>query len=277
MDETGANAQEVPLSLTRSTNCAEPEYRKERKIPVYDRATGKELPSLHELWKRRTPAERQEALRKRAMSRFLAGSNFERLLLVTLTTPEDFQGSLHDAWRKFMWRCRRRGLFRRYFAVVEYNEAKTCKHLHVVFQVRSWLDIVALRRQWTAVCKAHTLAEHKNVWVYCEFVRKKGGTAKYLAKYLTKAYSETADRHRAYWYSLMWVFAGYCRFAKAVWALQSQRADHLLWQVRVGGEVVAHYLLLGIIGSTMLKGVLSVRCVEDGLAPYPMLRKEVGT
>lgn len=215
--------------------------------------------------------ERRLMLKKRAISRFFAGSGYERLLLVTLTTPEGFEGDIHRAWRLFVFRLRKRGLFRRYFAVREWNEAKTCIHLHVVFQTRSELDAQALRSQWQLATKSEFC------WTKHEWARDKGKMGAYLAKYLTKA----LEGHRSYWYSSWWVFSGFARWSKGLWALGVERAERLAWKVRAGQEkpeaaIVCYIDLLTKASVCDKLYVRSVRAIECSLERYKGWEKVYG-
>ncbi|MFC2062429.1 hypothetical protein ACFLS8_00550 [Chloroflexota bacterium] len=99
--------------------------------------------------------------------------------LLTLTTPQYFGGVIHDAWRKFLKRMRRRGLIREYYTVKEWNKAHTCQHPHVVLRL-DYIGYQVACQQWQAVTGA--------VWIHVGRVRSLKGMACYLGKYLNKAY-----------------------------------------------------------------------------------------
>jgi len=226
-----------------------------------------------------SPAERKAKVKNRAISRFLAGAQFGELLMVTLTTPPQFQGDIHQAWRKFLWRCRRRGLYRRYFAVREFNALGTCEHLHVVFQTQTELEASALRAQWLAAVNAEGGLSLDSIWTHHSWVRTKGGCSWYVGKYMTKASeSMRSAGKRAYWYSSWWVFPGYVRFAKGIWSTGAGNADRLLWQVRKLGESEAIEQLCRAVWASWTGGVLAFSesaVVKALFSRYPLLGKGV--
>ena len=70
-----------------------------------------------------SPEEKLQKKFNRAYQRFMLGRGFRgEYRLITLTTPETFKGDIHQAWRKWVMRMRRRGLVREYYAVKEWNE-----------------------------------------------------------------------------------------------------------------------------------------------------------
>jgi len=188
-----------------------------------------------------TPEEQAERKFRRAYQRLSVGGKIGRLVLVTLTTPESFQGGLHRAWRLFCWRARRRGLLREYYAVREWNEKHTCKHLHVLFRTEDELGVQAVRACWLAAVNAsESEARELNsagvgshaagasgeeaaclpfsmVWTHHKWVRDEKGMFAYLAKYLLKSGFEE-PRKRGYWYALNWVVRGYAGISKASYA-----------------------------------------------------------
>jgi len=230
-----------------------------------------------------TKAERRERAQKKALSRFFAGASFEKLLLVTLTTPESFQGDLHRAWRLFTWRLRKRGLLRNYYAVREWNERHTCEHLHVVFQTRNELECSAIRLQWLLALRCVDKQLNADfVWTKHEWARDRGQMGAYLAKYLTKGLPEGLHA-RMYWYSLTWVFPGFARWAKGLWSLGVQRAERLAWMVRIGSERPETQIFKRLLdGSHWLDkstGELiqarSIKAVECALEPYKLWERTV--
>lgn len=163
--------------------------------------------------------QRLEKRRKRALSRWFQGSQGEPMLLVTLTTPEP-EGSesvdIHQIWRLFMWRCRRHGIWKQYYVVKEYNEKRTCVHLHAVFRVH-FLDAVLMRHLWTASVRAVMGDEvtPEDVWTHHDKVWGADGMGAYLGKYLAKGLTG----QRMYWYSKDWVFRRYVAYSKAIWSV----------------------------------------------------------
>jgi hypothetical protein len=127
-------------------------------------------------WWEFTSEDKLQKKFNRAYQRFMLGRNFEgQYRLITLTTPETFKGDIHQAWRKWVMRMRRRGLAREYFAVKEWNEKKTCIHIHAVLRL-DYIGYQVAREQWKAVTGA--------VWIHVEKVYSVKGMANYLAKYL---------------------------------------------------------------------------------------------
>lgn len=174
----------------------------------------------------RTAQDRVDLKFRKAYSRLMIGGRIGRLLLVTLTTPETFQGDMHRAWRLFMWRARRRGLMREYFAVKEWNEKHTCEHLHVIFRTEDELSVALIRQCWTmAVLGASGKPQEycgKNggcqIWTHHKWVYDTAGMGTYLAKYLLKAMTENYAC-RSYWYAVDWICRGFAGFSKALWML----------------------------------------------------------
>ena len=98
--------------------------------------TGRRLNSDYKSWWLLTEEEKRERKFKRAYHRFMLGVGMPgEYRFLTLTTPPDFKGLIHDAWRKFLKRMRRRGIIREYYIVKEWNKAHTCQHLHVVLRL----------------------------------------------------------------------------------------------------------------------------------------------
>ena len=161
-------------------------------------------------WKEISEEEKRQKKFKRAYQRFMLGVHMPgEYRLLTLTTPPEFEGSLHSAWRKFLMRMRRRGLIREYYAVKEWNKAHTCQHLHVVLRL-DYIGYQVARQQWQAVTGA--------VWIHVDRVKSVRGMASYLGKYLNKAYDDEPNK-RSYWYAYEWIYCKWRRFSKEMFKL----------------------------------------------------------
>ncbi len=163
--------------------------------------------------------------------------------LLTLTTPEDFNGDIHVAWRKFLKRMRRRGIIREYYAVKEWNEKHTCQHLHVVLR----LDEIGFRvahQQWQAVKGA--------VWIHVKKVRSLKGMACYLGKYLNKAYDDEPGK-RSYWYAYEWIYRKWRAFSKEMFKLGESitNCEHELIHELTDLKQRLDYMNWRLIGATL--------------------------
>ncbi|MBF4483023.1 MAG: hypothetical protein A9183_06250 [Dehalococcoides mccartyi] len=159
-------------------------------------------------WWQLTPEEKKQKKFNRAYQRFMLGCNFAgEYRLITLTTPESFTGDIHNAWRKWIMRMRRRGLAREYFAVKEWNANKTCIHIHAVLRL-DYISYQIARGQWKAVTGA--------CWIQVEKVFSGKGMANYLGKYLNKGYEENPGK-RGYWYAYEWIHRKWHAFSKEMY------------------------------------------------------------
>ncbi len=163
--------------------------------------------------KRKWELTTEEKLQKkfnRAYQRFMLGRGFSgQYRLITLTTPERFKGDIHQAWRKWVMRMRRRGLAREYYAVKEWNKKHTCMHIHAVLRL-DYIGYQVARQQWKAVTGA--------VWIHVDKVRSVKGMACYLGKYLNKAYDDEPGK-RSYWYAYEWIYRKWRGFSKEMFKL----------------------------------------------------------
>lgn len=149
---------------------------------------------------------------KRALVRFHLGASIGgQYLLVTLTTPENFNGGLNRAWRLFRLRMSRLGMNREYFAVREFNKKRTAEHLHVVFRTGA-LPVHVVREAWTQA--VNTCVE--NVWTHHKFIWNLQQVATYLGKYLFKDYGMNKGL-RKYWYSQGWIFSKAMEYSKRLY------------------------------------------------------------
>ena len=173
--------------------------------------TGRKLNGAEKpFWAYLSEEERKERKFKRAYQRFMLGVRMPgEYKLLTLTTPPDFKGDIHDAWRKFLKRMRRRDLIREYYIVKEWNKAHTCQHLHVVLRL-DYIGYRIARQQWKAVTGA--------VWIHVDNIRSVKGMACYLGKYLNKAYDEEPGK-RSYWYAYEWIYRKWRAFSLAMFKL----------------------------------------------------------
>jgi hypothetical protein len=156
--------------------------------------------------------EEEKRIRKfnRAYQRFMLGSSMPgEYRLLTLTTPPEFKGDLHGAWRKFVMRMRRRGLMGEYYAVKEWNKAHTCQHLHVALRL-GYIGYQVALQQWKAITGA--------VWIHVDKVTSARGMASYLGKYLNKAYDDEPGK-RSYWYAYGWIYRKWRAFSKEMFKL----------------------------------------------------------
>jgi len=178
--------------------------------PILDNlaTTGRKL--TDKKWWELTDEEKQQKKFNRAYQRFMLGRGFKgEYRMITLTTPETFKGGIHEAWRKWLKRMRRRGMAREYFAVKEWNKRRTCIHIHAVVRL-DYIGYRVARAQWQAVTGA--------VWIHVEKVFSIKGMANYLAKYLVKAYRDAPGK-RSYWYAYEWIHRGWHGFSKDMYKL----------------------------------------------------------
>lgn len=146
---------------------------------------------------------------KRAYQRFMMAAGFPgQYRLLTLTTPEQFDGDIHHAWQKWVQRMRRRGMAREYYTVKEWNKKHTCRHLHVALRVPDHLTFVIARQQWQAVTGAE--------WIGLESITTKKGMINYLCKYLTKSIIEEPIK-RSFWYSWDWIYRKWRFYTKSLY------------------------------------------------------------
>jgi hypothetical protein len=151
-----------------------------------------EKPLKEKNWWELTKEDKLQKKFNRAYQRFMLGRGFGgQYRLITLTTPETFKGDIHQAWRKWVMRMRRRGLAREYYAVKEWNEKHTCIHIHAVLRL-DYIGYKIARQQWQAVTGA--------VWIHVKKVYSVKGMANYLGKYLNKGYKGMLG-NRGYWYA----------------------------------------------------------------------------
>lgn len=169
-----------------------------------------------------TSMDAQDELKyRKALSRFYAGitstpDHENDHILVTLTTPQEFKGDLNHAWRLFRLKSKRNSINFPYFGVREYNEKRTCEHLHMVLRAR-FIDVSLLRRLWTEVCNVHIESEIENAWIHIDKISGGSkGLARYLAKYLFKRI-ENGRGLRKYWYSQDWIYHGYAKNSKELY------------------------------------------------------------
>jgi len=177
----------------------------------YNATTGRKLKNDDKpFWWNLTEEAKRERKFKRAYQRFMLGVGMPgEYRLLTLTTPENFRGDIHEAWRKFLKRMGRRGMIREYFAVKEWNKAHTCQHLHIVLRL-DYIGYQVALQQWKAVTGA--------VWIHVDKVCSVKGMACYLGKYLNKAYDEEPGK-RSYWYAYEWIYRKWRAFSKAMFKL----------------------------------------------------------
>jgi len=163
--------------------------------------------------------------------------------LLTLTTPEGFDGDIHDAWRKFRKRMQRRGLIREYFAVKEWNKKHTCQHIHVVLRL-DYIGYQIARQQWKEVTGA--------LWIHVDKVHSVKGMASYLGKYLNKAYDDEPGK-RSYWYSYGWVYRKWRAFSKEMYKLGEPVTDceHELIHGLQDYDKMLDYMNWRLIGATL--------------------------
>ena len=161
-------------------------------------------------WWELTDEDRLQKKFNRAYQRFMLGRGFGgQYRLITLTTPENFKGDIHQAWRKWIMRMRRRGLAREYYAVREWNEKHTCVHIHAVLRL-SYIGYQIARQQWLEVTGA--------VWIHVDKVYSIKGMASYLGKYLNKGYKDVPGK-RGYWYAYEWIYRKWGTFNKTMFKL----------------------------------------------------------
>ena len=161
-------------------------------------------------WWELTVGDKKQKKFNRAYQRFMLGRGFRgQYRLITLTTPETFKGGIHNAFRKWVQRMRRRGLVREYYGVKEWNEKHTCIHIHLVVRL-SYIDYQVALQQWKAVTGA--------VWIHVDKVYSVKGMANYLAKYLIKGYENTTGE-RGYWYAYEWIHRKWRAFNKEMFKL----------------------------------------------------------
>lgn len=147
---------------------------------------------------------------KRAYQRCILGTKFKgEYRLLTLSTPEDFEGDIHNAWRRFVRNMRRRGLLREYFVVKEWNKKHTCVHLHAILRL-SWIDYMLARMLWNRITGA--------VWIHVDKVKGYKHMTRYLTKYLVKSFLEEPQK-RAYWYAYEWIYRKYRAFVSDMFKL----------------------------------------------------------
>lgn len=159
-------------------------------------------------WYFLTKEEKEKRKFNRAYQRFMLGRGFEgEYKLVTLTTPETFQGDIHNAWEKWVKRMRRLGYHLEYYAVKEWNKKHTCVHIHAVLRI-NFIDYKTARQQWREVTGA--------VWIEIEKVYSVKGMANYLGKYLNKGYADNPGK-RGYWYSYEWIHPKWHAFNKEMY------------------------------------------------------------
>jgi hypothetical protein len=202
-------------------------------------------------WYYLTEEGKRERKFKRAYQRFMLGVGMPGVyMLLTLTTPPEFEGSIHDAWRKFLKRMRRRGIIREYYIVKGWNKAHTCQHLHVVLRL-DYIGYLVAHQQWKAVTGA--------VWIHVDEVRSVKGMACYLGKYLNKAYDDEHGK-RSYWYAYEWIYRKWRAFSLAMFKIGEpiticehelirsladikQRLDYMNWRL-IGATV--HAMKVGL-------------------------------
>jgi len=214
--------------------------------PILDSitTTGRKLFSAKIPWWLLTEEEKRERKFKRAYQRFMLGVGMPgEYRLLTLTTPPDFEGVIHDAWRKFLKRMRRRGLIREYYIVKEWNKAHTCQHLHVVLRL-DYIGYQVARQQWKAVTGA--------VWIHVDKVRSVKGMACYLGKYLTKAYDNEPYK-RSYWYAYEWIYRKWRGFSKEMFKLGESitNCEHELIHGLTDIKQRLDYMNWRLIGATL--------------------------
>ena len=195
-------------------------------------------------WAYLTEEEKRERKFKRAYQRFMLGVGMPgEYRLLTLTTPENFEGVIHDAWRKFLKRMRRRGLIREYYIVKEWNKAHTCQHLHVVLRL-DYIGYQVARQQWKAVTGA--------VWIHVDKVRSLKGMACYLSKYLNKAYDDEPGK-RSYWYAYEWIYRKWRGFSKEMFKLGESitSCEHELIHGLTDLKQRLEYMNWRLIGATL--------------------------
>ncbi len=159
-------------------------------------------------WYDLTPEEKRKKKFNRAFQRFMLGISMPgEYRLLTLTTPPEFKGDLHTAFRNFIKRMRREGLAREYFAVKEWNKQHTCQHLHVVLRL-DYIQYQLARKHWRAVTGA--------VWIHVDKVKSTKGMANYLGKYLNKAWDDEPGK-RSYWYAYEWIYRKWRGFSKVMY------------------------------------------------------------
>jgi hypothetical protein len=194
-------------------------------------------------WYELTDEDKKRKKFNRAFQRFMLGRSFQgEYRLLTLTTPEDYKGDIHQAWRKFVNRMCRRGMPREYYVVKEWNEKHTCEHLHVVLRL-DYIGYMVARQQWQAVTGA--------VWIHVDKVYSIKGMAGYLAKYLVKGCQET--RKRSYWCSYGWIYRKWRTFSRDMYELgvKITTCEHELIHGLKNHEERVNYLNWRLQGATL--------------------------
>lgn len=157
-----------------------------------------------------TAKEYQERKYKRAYQRFMLGTKMGGdLKLLTLTTPENYKGDIHNAWLNFVKRMRRRGVVREYYVVKEYNKKHSCEHLHAVVRM-NYVEYMQALAQWKAVTGAS--------WIHIDGISKHKGMMSYLGKYMNKNIILGVKKH-SYWYSFGWIYRKWRQYTKDMYRL----------------------------------------------------------
>lgn len=187
------------------------------------------------------PAEQRANKRiRRAYQRFMLGSDMPgKYRLITLTTPEEYDGDFHRDWRRLVERMHRRGIPREYFAVKEFNKKHTCKHLHVAMRL-SWIDYMILREQWNQITGAR--------WIHVDKINNQKHMCRYLCKYLNKCALDEPGV-RSYWCSYQWIYRKFARFSKDMWKYGHplSKEEHELYH-----SIPGHYERLCLMNSELL-------------------------
>ena len=109
--------------------------------PILDNntTTARKVDLKYKPWWQLTEEEKKQKKFNRAYQRFMLGVGMPgEYRLLTLTTPPDFNGDIHDDWRKFLMRMRRRGLIREYYAVKDKKVPFYIAHKKVFFRDASF-------------------------------------------------------------------------------------------------------------------------------------------
>jgi hypothetical protein len=138
--------------------------------------------------------------RRRLFQRSMSGLEYaaargERARFLTLTSSPSSSKPIHDSFRSFVKRVRRRYGSFEYLAVKEFTKSGLA-HLHILFR-GPFLDQAWVSSTWQEI--------HGAKIVYIEEVR---GNLKQVANYLAKYIISDGER---FWWSWNWVYRGFVR------------------------------------------------------------------
>lgn len=137
--------------------------------------------------------------RRRLFQRAMSGLEFaaargERVRFLTLTSMPSSTKAIHDSFRSFVKRVRRKGKFE-YLAVKEFTKSGLA-HLHILYR-GIYLNQAWISETWQQI--------HGAKIIYIEDVR---GDLKQVANYLAKYIISEGER---FWWSWNWVYRGFVR------------------------------------------------------------------